>query len=89
MNYVKKGEKGDLLLLEAPDGRSAYFEFLEMAVVDGVEYAALLEEGDDEPTVLRFLEAMPGRPEQYAEIEDETAFEAACGALFGLLDADE
>ena len=64
MEYIKKGEKDGDLLLAAPDGRQAYFTFLEMAVVNGREYAALLEQGDDRFTVLRFTEAGQGRPDE-------------------------
>lgn len=89
MEYVKKGEKDDAVLLQAPDGRKAWFAFLEMAVVNGREYAALLEQGDDCPTVLRLLEAENGQPERYETVDDPAAFEAACEALEALLDDGE
>lgn len=89
MEYVKKGEKDGEILLAAPDGRQAWFTFLEMAAVDGREYAALLEEGDDRFTVLGFAEAENGAPERYFTEDDPARFGAACAALEALLEADE
>ena len=89
MEYIKIGEKDGEVLHAAPDGRRAYFTFLEMAVVNGREYAALLERGDDCFSVLRFSEAENGKPERYAEVENEAEFSAACAALEALLLAED
>ena len=89
MEYVKRGEKDGELLLAAPDGRQAYFTFLELAVVNGREYAALLEQGDDRFTVLRFSEAENGRPERYETVDDPAEFDAACAALEALLSDED
>ena len=89
MEYIKKGEKDGDLLLAAPDGRSAYFTFLELAVVNGREYAALLEQGDDLVSVLRFTEAKNGEPEKYETVEDQAEFNAACAALEALLSEED
>ena len=88
MEYLKKGEKDDRILLEAPDGSRAWFTFLEMAVAGGREYAALLDAAD-EVTVLRFYEAAGGRGERFETEEDPAAFDAACEALEALLDGEE
>lgn len=77
--YIKVGERDGEIVLQAPDGARASFEFLELANVNGREYAALLERGDDAATILRFLE--DGERERYALIEDDAEFEAAAAAL--------
>lgn len=89
MEYVKKSERDGDLLLAAPDGRQAWFTFLELAAVNGREYAALLEQGDDQFVVLRFTEGAPGRPEKYEAVDDPAEFSAACAALETLLFGDD
>ena len=46
-----------------------------MYVLDGQEYAVLLEAGDDMITIMKFTEADGRKPEIYSEIEDEAIFE--------------
>ena len=73
MEYTNKGKNGEIILT---DGKSeAEFEFLEMYVLDGKEYAVLLETGDDMITIMRFQESDGKAPEKYYEIEDEDIFE--------------
>lgn len=89
MVFQKTEEKGELFRLVSPDGRSAWFEFLEMAVVDGAEYAALLETGDDAPVVLRLCEDPAGGAERYETVEDEALFERVSGVLYALLEGED
>ena len=73
MDYVNKGKNGEVILT---DGKNeAEFEFLEMYVLDGQEYAVLLEAGDDMITIMKFTESDGKKPEIYSEIEDEEIFE--------------
>ena len=73
MDYVNKGKNGEVILT---DGKNeAEFEFLEMYVLDGQEYAVLLEAGDDMITIMKFTESDGKKPEIYSEIEDEAIFE--------------
>ena len=87
MEFFKKGERDDRILLEAPDGSRGWFTFLELAAVNGREYAALADEGD-EISVLRFYEAADGKPERFETEDDPAAFDAACAALEALLNED-
>ncbi len=73
MEYVNKGKNGEIILT---DGKNeGAFEFLEMLVLDGEEYAVLLEDGDDMITIMKFTEAQGRSPEKYSEIEDDETFE--------------
>jgi hypothetical protein len=73
MDYINKGKDGDIIL---SDGKNeAVFEFIEMYVLDGTEYAVLLEEGEDFVTIMKFTEADGKNPEIYSEIEDDDVFE--------------
>ena len=73
MDYVNKGKNGEVILT---DGKNeAEFEFLEMYVLDGQEYAVLLQAGDDMITIMKFTESDGRKPEIYSEIEDEEIFE--------------
>ena len=73
MDYVNKGKNGEVILT---DGKNeAEFEFLEMYVLDGQEYAVLLQAGDDMITIMKFTESDGKKPEIYSEIEDEEIFE--------------
>ena len=74
MDYVNKGKNGEVIL---SDGKNeAVFDFLEMYVLDGEEYAVLQELGDDMITIMKFTEADGKKPEMYSEIEDDEIFEA-------------
>ncbi len=73
MEYINKGKDGDIILT---DGKNeAVFEFLEMYVFDGEEYAVLLETGDDMITIMKFTESDGKNPEKYSEIEDDSIFD--------------
>ena len=73
MDYINKGKNGEVILT---DGKNeAEFEFLEMYVLDGQEYAVLLEAGDDMITIMRFTESDGKSPEIYSEIEDDEIFD--------------
>lgn len=73
MEYVNKGKNGEIIL---SDGKNeAVFEFLEMYVLDGTEYAVLLQEGEDMITIMKFTETDGKTPEIYSEIEDDGIFE--------------
>lgn len=73
MDYVNKGKNGEVIL---SDGKNeAVFDFLEMYVLDGEEYAVLQELGDDMITIMKFTEADGKKPETYSEIEDDEIFE--------------
>lgn len=72
MDYKNKGKNGEIIL---SDGKNeAEFEFLEMYVLDGQEYAVLLQAGDDMITIMKFTEADSKSPEIYSEIEDDEIF---------------
>ncbi len=87
MIFTVKGERdGDLILADAA-GETAVFEFLEMAVVDGREYAALLQRGETEVTLLRLLE--DGGKERYEVIEDDAEFSAVLAAFDALFSAED
>ena len=73
MDYKNKGKNGEIIL---SDGKNeAEFEFLEMYVLDGQEYAVLLQAGDDMITIMKFTEADGKSPEIYSEIEDNEIFD--------------
>ena len=73
MDYINKGKDGEIILT---DGKNeAAFEFVEMYVLDGEEYAVLLEIGEDMITIMKFTEANGKSPEIYSEIEDDEIFE--------------
>ena len=73
MEYINKGTNGEIILTDGTN--EAEFEFLEMYVLDGKEYAVLLEAGDDMITIMQFTEATDKNPEKYSEIEDDEIFE--------------
>ncbi len=73
MDYINKGRDGEIILT---DGKNeAVFEFVEMYVLDGEEYAVLLELGEDMVTIMKFSEGKGNAPEIYSEIEDDEIFE--------------
>ena len=74
MTFVKTGEKDGYILLSDSNGNSAYFEFLEMAVLNGKEYAALVETENDDLIILSFSEDSCGT-ERYTVIDDDDEFE--------------
>ncbi len=73
MDYVNKGKDGEIILTDGTN--EAVFEFLEMYVLDGQEYAVLLQLGEDMITIMKFTEADGKAPEIYSEIEDDEIFE--------------
>ncbi|MBQ2759780.1 MAG: DUF1292 domain-containing protein [Clostridia bacterium] len=79
MELIKTGEEGSLLLLSDKNGNSAYFEFVEMIVVDNTEYAVLLEDGDDMVTIMRFEEKGADGKEHYYSVDDDEIFEQVFG----------
>lgn len=73
MDYINKGKDGEIIL---SDGKNeAVFEFIEMYVLDGNEYAVLLQEGDDMITIMKFTESDGKNKEIYSEIEDDEIFD--------------
>ncbi len=73
MDYINKGKDGEIILT---DGKNeGAFEFVEMYVLDGQEYAVLSETGDDMITIMKFTESDGKNPEIYSEIEDDETFE--------------
>lgn len=75
MELIKTGEEGSLILLSDKNSNSAYFEFVEMIVVDNEEYAVLLEDGDDMVTIMRFEENGADGKEHYYSVDDDEVFE--------------
>lgn len=75
MKYKKTGEKDEYIILTDENGEKTSFEFLDMSVYKGGEYAVLLQKGDDMVTILRFFEGENGK-EEYCIAEDETAIDA-------------
>lgn len=74
MEFVKIKEKDDSFILADKDGNTASFEFIDMAVVNGEEYAVLLQTGDDMVTILRFLEKAEDGREHYYTVDDDDVF---------------
>ncbi|MBR3596820.1 MAG: DUF1292 domain-containing protein [Clostridia bacterium] len=73
MDYINKGKDGEIIL---SDGKNeAVFEFMDMYVLNGQEYAVLLELGDDMITIMKFTESDGKSPEKYSEIENDEIFE--------------
>lgn len=75
MELVKTGEKESLFILADKNGNNGLFEFIEMVVVDGVEYAVLLEDGDDMVTIMRYEENASDGKEHYFTVDDDGVFE--------------
>ena len=78
MEYVKVREADGLTILSDGAGHTAAFEFVELYVLDGAEYAVLLQEGDDMVTILCFEEAAADGRERYYPVEDDGVFEELC-----------
>ncbi len=70
MTFIKSGDSDGLIILSDNNNNKALFDFLEMTVVDGVEYAALLEVETDEVVLLAFEESVDGR-DKYITIDDD------------------
>lgn len=83
MEYINKGKDGEIILTDG--NNEAVFEFLEMYVLDGAEYAVLSEVGDDMITIMKFKESDGKSPEIYSEIEDDAVFEK----ILSLYEEDE
>ena len=81
MELVKIKDKDGLIILSDNNGGTAEFEFIEMSVVDGNEYAVLLQTGDDMVTILRFEENTPDGKERYYTIDDDAIFEKVFNAF--------
>ena len=81
MELVKIRDMDGMMILADEEGNMAAFEFLELYVRDGREYAVLLQSGDDMVTILRFQEAAPGGKERYYTVEDDAVFEELYAAF--------
>lgn len=75
MEFVKIKDRDGFIILSDDKGNTAEFEFIDMAVIDGTEYAVLLQTGDDMVTILRFEETAADGKEHYYTIDDDRVFE--------------
>lgn len=75
MELVKIKDADGLMVLSDKDGNTAEFEFLELYVRKGSEYAVLLQKGDDMVTIMRFVERSADGKERYYPIEDDALFD--------------
>ena len=64
-----------LMILSDEEGNTGTFEFLEMYVRDGAEYAVLLQSGDDMVTILRMEESGDDGKERFFYVDDDAVFE--------------
>lgn len=80
MTFIKSGDSDGLIILSDNNNNKALFDFLEMTVVDGVEYAALLEVETDEVVLLAFEESVDGR-DKYITIDDDVLFDKVVAAF--------
>lgn len=64
------------MVLADEEGNTAAFEFLELYVRNGAEYAVLLQKGDDMVTILRLEEHGADGKERYYCVEDDDLFES-------------
>ncbi len=87
MDFVKVGDKDGSIILADKDGNRAIFEFLEMAVVDREEFAALLQTNDDSVVLLRFSEGENGK-EIYSTIDDDALFDRVASVFEQIFDED-
>lgn len=81
MEYIRIADADGLMVLADEDGNTASFEFLEMYVRDGAEYAVLLQPGDDMVTILRMEEKGADGKERYFFVEDDDLFESLYDAF--------
>lgn len=79
MEFIKTEECGEYIVLSDAPGGTAEFEFLELFLYGGGEYAALLQRGDDMLTLLKFDES-DGR-EHYYTIDDDAVFDKVYSAF--------
>lgn len=87
MDFLKTGEKDDMLRLS--DGKnSAWFAILELTALDGREYAALLQQDDDEPLILEVCEPLADGREVFRTVDDDDVFDRVCDALEDALNED-
>lgn len=75
MELVRIKDADGMMLLADEDGNTAEFEFVELYVREGSEYAVLLQKGDDMVTIMRFVEKGPDGKERYYPIEDDALFD--------------
>ena len=81
MEYIRIADADGLMVLADEEGNTAAFEFLEMYVRDGAEYAVLLQQGDDMVTILRLEEDGADGKERYYCVEDDSLFESLYDAF--------
>ena len=75
MEYVKVSDADGLMILSDEEGNTGAFEFLEMYVRDGAEYAVLMQSGDDMVTIPRMEESGADGKERYFYVDDDDIFE--------------
>ena len=75
MELIKIKDADGTMILADADGNSAEFEFIDMRVLDGTEYAVLLQTGDDMVLPMRFEEKGRDGKEHYYTIDDDYIFE--------------
>ncbi len=76
MELVKVRDTDGMTVLADEEGNTAEFEFVELYVRGGSEYAVLLQKGDDMVTIMRFEESGADGKERYYPIEDDALFDA-------------
>ncbi|MBQ6864983.1 MAG: DUF1292 domain-containing protein [Clostridia bacterium] len=87
MLFTKISDKDGNIILADADGNKAVFEFLEMAVVDGDEFAALLETDTESVVILRLHEMNDGH-ESYETIDDDALFKKVVQCFEEIFDED-
>lgn len=74
LEYVNIGKgDGKIILTDGKDRAS--FDFIDMYVVEGKEYAVLLEDGDDMVTIMGFSEGDGKNPEKFYTVDDDKIFD--------------
>lgn len=81
MEYIRIADEDGMMVLADEDGNTAAFEFLELYVRNGAEYAVLLQKGDDMVTILRLEEHGADGKERYFFVEDDDLFESLYDAF--------
>ncbi len=81
MEYIRIADEDGLMVLADEEGNTAAFEFLELYVRNGAEYAVLLQKGDDMVTILRLEEHGADGKERYFFVEDDDLFESLYDAF--------
>ncbi|MBR6780426.1 MAG: DUF1292 domain-containing protein [Clostridia bacterium] len=87
MEYIKIADHDGLIVLRDHKGNKASFDFLEMAVVDSREYAALLEVETNEVVILEIAEDKDGI-EKYRMIESDETFNRVVTVFESLFDEE-